>query len=72
MCPGTTYTPLVEEALKREKDPEGARRRLEESRPLRRLGKPEEIGAAILFLASPRVGYATGAVLSIDGGYTVW
>ncbi|MCS7242549.1 SDR family NAD(P)-dependent oxidoreductase [Candidatus Caldatribacterium sp.] len=72
VCPGTTYTPLVEEALKREKDPEGARRRLEESRPLRRLGKPEEIGAAILFLASPRVGYATGAVLSIDGGYTVW
>jgi len=70
VCPGTTDTPLVREALSRSPNPEEARRRLEECRPLGRLGRPEEIAQAILFLASPDVGYATGAILSVDGGYT--
>lgn len=72
VCPGTTYTPLVENALSKEQDPVATRKKLEESRPLNRLGDPAEIAAAILFLASPKMGYATGAVLSVDGGYTVW
>lgn len=72
VCPGTTYTPLVEKALSREKDPEAVRRKLESSRPMNRLGRPEEIAAAIVFLASDLPGYATGAVFSIDGGYTAW
>jgi NAD(P)-dependent dehydrogenase (short-subunit alcohol dehydrogenase family) len=70
VCPGTTATPLVEEAVQRAEDPARARRRLEATRPLNRLGTPEEIAAAILYLASAEAGYATGAVLSIDGGYT--
>ena len=37
---------------------------------MNRLGKPDEIASAILYLASDESGYATGAVLSIDGGYT--
>ncbi|WP_369018957.1 glucose 1-dehydrogenase [Thermatribacter velox] len=72
VCPGTTYTPLVENALSKEQDPVAVRKKLEESRPLNRLGDPTEIATAILFLASPKMGYATGAVLSVDGGYTVW
>jgi NAD(P)-dependent dehydrogenase (short-subunit alcohol dehydrogenase family) len=70
ICPGTTDTPLVQEAVHRSADPAAARRALEQVRPLDRLGRPEEIAAGILFLASEEAGYATGAVLSIDGGYT--
>jgi len=70
VCPGTTETPLVKNALEKSKDPEKARRELEECRPLNRLGRPEEIAAAILAMASDNLGYATGSVLSIDGGYT--
>ncbi len=70
VCPGTTDTPLVRAAVNRAPDPTGARRALEERRPLNRLGTPEEIASAILYLASDEVGYATGAILSVDGGYT--
>ncbi|HBT47864.1 MAG TPA: short-chain dehydrogenase [Peptococcaceae bacterium] len=70
LCPGTTATPLVEESVRRSGDPEKARRELEQIRPMNRLGLPEEQAKALLFLASEEVGYATGAVLSVDGGYT--
>jgi NAD(P)-dependent dehydrogenase (short-subunit alcohol dehydrogenase family) len=70
VCPGTTETPLVRQAVARAPDPAEARRRLEQSRPLGRLGRPEEIAAAILYLSSDEAGYATGAILSVDGGYT--
>ncbi|NIN67309.1 MAG: SDR family oxidoreductase [Anaerolineae bacterium] len=70
VCPGTTETPLVKAALERAPDPAAARRALEEVRPANRLGRPKEIAAGILYLASDESPYATGAVLSIDGGYT--
>lgn len=48
VCPGTTFTPLVAESLKK-KLTQKKLKALEESRPLKRLGKPEEIASAILF-----------------------
>lgn len=70
VCPGTTDTPLVQAAVQRSADPQAARRNLEKVRPLDRLGRVEEIASAILYLASDEAGYATGSILSIDGGYT--
>ena len=37
--------------------------------PMRRLGRPEELGALIAFLASERAGYITGTAIQVDGGY---
>ncbi len=70
LCPGRTLTPLVEQVIAEAEDPESTRRALEEDRPVNRMGKPEEIAAGILFLASDESTYATGSVLAIDGGYT--
>lgn len=70
VCPGTTETPLFLNALDEADNPEELRRTYEGIRPLNRLGDPDEIAAAILAMASEELGYATGSILSIDGGYT--
>lgn len=71
VCPGTTRTPLVEEAIASAPDPEAHERMLSDIRPARRLGRPEEIAEAIAFVASERVSYLNGTEVVIDGGYTV-
>jgi NAD(P)-dependent dehydrogenase (short-subunit alcohol dehydrogenase family) len=70
VCPGTTDTPLVQRALAASSDPQAMRRALESSRPLDRLGTADEIATAVVFAAEPAAAYMTGAVISIDGGYT--
>lgn len=70
VCPGTTLTPLVRAAIDSAPDPAAHERMLAESRPAQRLGKPEEIAAAIAFVLSDDVAYMTGTELVIDGGYT--
>jgi NAD(P)-dependent dehydrogenase (short-subunit alcohol dehydrogenase family) len=65
---GATDTRLVQQFLSESRDPEGTRRRLLESIPMRRLAKPQEIGEAVLFLASDYAAYITGTSLTVDGG----
>jgi NAD(P)-dependent dehydrogenase (short-subunit alcohol dehydrogenase family) len=70
VCPGTTRTPLVEQAIAGADDPAAHERALADTRPARRLGRVDEIAAAIAFCCSDDVAFMTGSELVIDGGYT--
>ena len=65
ICPGPTDTPMLRKAL----TPEGLET-FAKTFPMQRLGRPEEIASAALFLASEDASFVTGAVLHVDGGQT--
>jgi NAD(P)-dependent dehydrogenase (short-subunit alcohol dehydrogenase family) len=66
LCPGFVYTNLTKALTDR---PESLKL-LEEKHPMGRLGQPEEIARAALFLASDDASFVTGACIPVDGGYT--
>jgi NAD(P)-dependent dehydrogenase (short-subunit alcohol dehydrogenase family) len=70
VCPGTTRTALVDAAIAAAPDPAAHERWLAAARPAGRLGTPEEIAAAIVFVVGDDAAYMTGSELVIDGGYT--
>ena len=45
--------------------------RIAKAYPLRRIGKPEDVAPAVLFLASDAAAFVTGQTLSVSGGYTM-
>ena len=66
LCPGPIETPMIAEVLQ---DP--GKRKSMENGPLGRIGRPEDVAYAALYLASDESRYTTGAALCVDGGAAV-
>ncbi|MCU6598951.1 glucose 1-dehydrogenase [Peribacillus frigoritolerans] len=64
VCPGYIDTPLID------KNSEESKKQLVSLHPLGRLGRPDEIAKAVVFLASDDASFISGSSLIVDGGYT--
>ena len=67
VCPGIIDTPMVAGMLTSQPE---AMKELMKEQPIGRLGRPEEIAAAVLWLCSPGSSFVIGHALAVDGGYT--
>lgn len=72
ICPGTVHTPFVEGYLARNfpDTADEVRQQLHARQPIGRMGRPDEIASAALYLASDEAAFVTGSCLVIDGGWT--
>ena len=66
VCPGAIETPMLERYMTTEQ----ARRQIAESEPVGRIGTPDEIASAVLWLSCGGASFITGQALAIDGGWT--
>lgn len=71
VCPGRVETPFVKSRLAEYPDPEKAYREMASTQAIGRMGKPEEVAAAVLYLASDEAAFVTGTALELDGGWAV-
>lgn len=68
ICPGFIITSQLEHYLNQHDDPEAVRKEVESLHPIGRLGTPEDIAYAALYLASDESSFVTGTSLVVDGG----
>lgn len=71
VCPGTVESPSLEDRLHAGGDYEKTRSEFVARQPMGRIGKPEEIAALTVYLASDESAYTTGQALAIDGGWSI-
>lgn len=67
VCPGTIDTPMVQEMLDGQSD---AMAEILKQQPIGRLGRAEEVAAAVLWLCSPAASFVIGVALPVDAGFT--
>jgi NAD(P)-dependent dehydrogenase (short-subunit alcohol dehydrogenase family) len=67
VCPGLIWTPMVDQMVAEGQGE--AMKAMEKSVPMGRVGRPEEIATAVLWLCSEAASYVTGQSISVDGGY---
>lgn len=70
VCPGTVDTQVLRTAMSMCPNPQGFLDMLIAGHPIGRIGRAEEVAAAVAFLASDEASFITGAILPVDGGYT--
>jgi meso-butanediol dehydrogenase/(S,S)-butanediol dehydrogenase/diacetyl reductase len=70
VAPGTIDSPYFDQMLAKTEDPVAFKKGIAERQAMGRLGKPEEIAGAILYLASDEASFVTGSLLTVDGGMT--
>jgi NAD(P)-dependent dehydrogenase (short-subunit alcohol dehydrogenase family) len=72
ICPGTVETPFVDGYLEKyhKHEKEKVRAELHQRQPIGRMGRPDEIAHMVLYLCSEKAEFATGSILTIDGGWT--
>lgn len=71
VCPGPTMTPLIEESMAKTDDAEKLLEGMKRAIPMKRLGEPADIAAAVDFFASEDASFITGQTLSVSGGLTM-
>ena len=71
VCPAGTDTPMFREDMGSDGNYNENVKRLAESYPLKRIGKPEDIAPAVLFLAGDGASFITGQYIVLDGGFTI-
>ncbi len=69
--PGAIHTPIIDKVLAQSDNPQALYRSFVEVHPVKRLGRPEEIAAIAVYLASDASAFATGAEFRIDGGASI-